>query len=95
MWIAVCGNDNNETVEQRAALLKADISPKAFDLEEEKDDDIVRFAYRMKEASEEKAPPTFYCFAVGQKGHVQVAMYFDKEKDIHTARKTWRTIKEI
>lgn len=94
MWIAVWGNDKKDPIETRIKWIKESISPKAFNHEDVTQGEIVRFAYQMKEASREDAPPTFYCYAVGKTGHVQMAVYYDDAKDIETARKIWRSLKE-
>ena len=35
-----------------------------------------------------------YAFAIGVDGHVQMAVYFDAERDLETARGMWRSLDE-
>jgi hypothetical protein len=94
MWIVVWGNNHNETPKERLAWTKKDISEDSFDIMEEEDSDILRYSYRLKEESEDNRLPAFYCFAIGRKGHVQLAIYFDNKEDIETAHQIWRSLRE-
>jgi hypothetical protein len=94
MWVTVWGNDRNESAVQRLSRIKNDISKEAFDLEESKPEKIRRFSYRLKESSNDKRLPAFYCFAVGETGHVQMAIYFDKESDLKIAKKIFQSLNE-
>lgn len=86
MWVAVWGNDKNENKESRLKRIRADISPQAFDVETSKTSGVLRLSYRLKEGNEQGAVPAYYCFAVGDSGHVQMAIYLDKENDVKSAQ---------
>lgn len=86
MWVAVWGNDNNESKESRLKRIQADISPQAFDVEISKTSGLLRLGYRLKEGNEQGAVPAYYCFAVGDSGHVQTAIYLDNENDVKSAQ---------
>jgi hypothetical protein len=81
MWVTVWGNDKNENNGSRLKRIRADISPQAFDIETSKADKVLQLSYRLKEGKEQGAVPAYYCFAVGNSGHVQMAIYLDNEKD--------------
>lgn len=85
MWVAIWGNDKKETKESRLKRIRADISPQAFDVETSNTSNVLRLSYRLKEGNEQGAVPAYYCFAAGDSGHVQLAIYLDHEKDIKSA----------
>lgn len=94
VWTTVWNKDHDETPEQRLNWIQADSNPDAHSQETEKDGGLIRYAYRLEEESDDKRRPAFYCFAIGQGGHVQMAIYFDREDDLATAKRIWRSLKE-
>lgn len=94
MWIAVWGNDHGQSAEERFAQLRDSVSPDAFDVEEVTSGEVVRLGYRLDEASDDGRAAAFYGFAVGFDGHVQIAIYFDREGDLNLAKGIWRSLGE-
>lgn len=95
IWTNVWNAKEGETPEQNLEMLKKDISAKATDVTEEKQGNILMLSYRLDEASEDKRRPAFHGFAVGPSGHVQIAIYFDDEKDLATARQIFKSLKPV
>jgi hypothetical protein len=94
IWITVWGNDRNESKEEQLAWIKTKMSPDAFDLEELSDDGVLRFAYRLKEKSDDNRVAALYGFAFGDDGYVQTAIYFDDEAALQMAKTIWKSLKE-
>lgn len=86
LWIAVWGNDKNENADARLKSIRHDISPKAFDIQTSKTSHILRLSYRLKEGKDQGGVPAYYCFAVGDTGDVQMAIYLDNEQDVKSAQ---------
>ena len=95
MWVTVWGNDKNDDNELRLKRIRADISPQAFDIETSKAGKVLRLSYRLKEGKEQGAVPAYYCFGVGNSGHVQMAIYLDNEKDVKRAQAICGSLSEI
>ncbi|GAA5497214.1 hypothetical protein Rhal01_03407 [Rubritalea halochordaticola] len=94
IWTVVWGNDQNLSQEERLVWIKDESSPSCYDEITEESDGITRYAYRLKEYSEDDRLPAFYCYAFGNLGHVQMAIYFDSEEDIADAMAIWRSLAE-
>lgn len=86
LWIAVWGNDKNESANVRLKTIRDGISPKAFDIQTSQKSHILHLSYRLKEGKDQGAVPAYYCFAVGDTGHVQMAIYLDSEQDAKSAQ---------
>lgn len=94
LWIAVWGNDEGDTPDQRLSQLVDEIDVGAFHLVTEPDRDIRRFRYRLNEAGADGRVAPFYSFVAGQTGHVQMAIYFNDESDLPLAEQIWRSVRE-
>ena len=94
LWTTVWNNDKAESKAERLEWIQGDSPPEAFDSIVESADGIVRYAYRLKEQSEDDCQAAFYCFAIGQDGHVQMAIYFDSADDLEDAKAIWRSLRE-
>lgn len=94
MWIIIWDNDESESAEDRLEWLKEDTSPEVFDVTMETFEGGIRFSYRLKEDSQDERQPAFYCFVIGESGHVQVAMYLDSPDEITMAEDIWRSLSE-
>ena len=94
-WTIVWNNDKGQTQQERLEWLRSDVSPNAFEVETETDGDVTRYAYRLTEHRDEGVVHALHAFAVGVDGHVQMAIYFDDEGDLETARQIWRSLDEI
>ena len=86
VWTIVWNNDDGETPQQRLTWLQRDSSPEAFDAQVVTSDRVLRYTYRITEHRDEGAVYALYAFAIGRDGHVQMALYFDAEADLETAR---------
>ena len=92
MWVAVWDGEPEETAEQRMSSLMDLINPSAYDLKQESDGSTLRFGYRLREKSEDRRVPAFYAFVVAASGHIELAIYFDREEDMRIAENLWRSI---
>jgi hypothetical protein len=95
VWIMVWNKPAKETKTTRLALLRKDVSRDAFDVQREESNGVLRFSYRLRESWGDAKAPAFYSFVVGECGHVQMAVYFDDERDVEVARTLWRGLKEV
>ena len=86
LWIAIWGNDKGETKESRLNRIMNDMSPKAFEVKTTTSSSILRLSYRLKEEEEQGSVAAFYCFAIGQTGQVEMAIYLDNESDVKKAQ---------
>ena len=71
------------------------MNPEAFDIVQEDLVDAQRFAYRLREDSEdseENSMPALYAFTVVEDSHLQLAVYFDDEHDVEVALRLWRSV---
>ena len=89
-WIVIWGNDDKESAQERLKAIRTDIDPAAFDFEEKADGSILRFAYRLNEKRDGAVVYALYSFAFSETGHVQMAVYFDSESDLETAKSMWK-----
>jgi hypothetical protein len=94
MWIIVWGNDRGEAQKSRLARIQADMSHNVFDLEQFHDEGVLYFSYRLRETSDDRRVPALYGFAIGETGHVQIAIYFDQESDLGKAKAILKSLRE-
>lgn len=94
LWVTVWGNDKNEGKDVRIKRIRERISPKAFDIQALKAGPVLRLSYRLKEEKEQGAVPGYYCYSVGDSGHVQMAIYLDNEKDVVSAQSICGSLSE-
>jgi hypothetical protein len=94
IWINVWGNDRGTTKQERLQRIKADISSKAFQIEERVTGNPLSYLYRLKEEEAQGQVAALYCDAVGERGHVQMAIYMDREADAAEARNIAHSIQE-
>jgi hypothetical protein len=94
LWTNIFRNDLGQPASERLAIFRRSASPDRFDVLEEEQDGVLRFAYRLNEASNDRRRPAFCSFAFGRSGHVQMSVYFDDERDLETARALWRSLRE-
>jgi hypothetical protein len=94
VWVVAWNNDDDESAAERLDWLRETSSPGAFDVIDEQSNDLVRFAYRLEEPSDDKRVAALYCFVIGRAGHLQLAMYFDREADVELGLGIWRSAAE-
>ena len=94
IWTNVWNNDKSESQDDRLQWIQGDSSPNGFDKVTESSDGVSRYAYRLKEDSYDDREPAFYCFAIGEEGHVQMAIYFDSADDLADAQAIWQSLTE-
>ncbi len=82
LWITAWGNDRGESPASRLASVSAKISPDAREIQRATEGDVLRFSYRLTEDGQE----ALYSFTVSPAGHLQMAIYFDDEANVETAR---------
>ena len=82
IYVNAWNNDRDESIDARRSKIKSEISPKAFELQEEQEGAIAFFSYRLIE----DGVNALYGFVFSDARHLQVAIYFDDETDIDLAR---------
>jgi len=92
IYTVVWNNDRQETQASQLAWLKQRVSPEAFGVEEAADGKILRFAYRLREKRKEGLVQAFYGYAIAPQSYVQMAIYFDQESQLESARNIWQTL---
>jgi hypothetical protein len=92
LFVAIWNNDQAESIADRFAWLREDMNPESFDTIEEDLGDRRRFAYRLREDSDDEHVPALYAFTVAADSHVQLAVYFDAEQDLQIALELWRSV---
>jgi hypothetical protein len=92
VFVAIWNNDRAESVSARIDWLREDTDPSAFDIVADDLGTTRRFAYRQSEDSDDDRVPALYAFTVAEDSHVQLAVYFDSERDVETALRLWRSV---
>lgn len=92
IWLTAWNNDKNEGVSQRVQQLRADISPAAHDIAVEQKGSLSFLSCRLAEKSDDRRHDAFYGFVVSEDGHLQVAIYFDDERDAKTAQSLLKSV---
>lgn len=102
IWIAIWNNDHSQSQEARLSSIKKVMSCDAYQLNSSSSAGILRFSYRLHESiSEEElgdengaTVAAFHCFALGQGGQVEMAIYLDKEADLQQAESILQSLTE-
>ncbi len=94
-WSTIYTQKEGETPESSYEWWKAKTSDEAAQVFEFRESMPLRFAYLLHEKPSD-APERWalYTFTFGRTGHVMMAIYFDREEDLDTARKIWLSISE-
>ena len=77
IWMNVWKNDKDETKQARLDSFIASRSQLAYDSKTDSSGNLLRHSYRLAEAADDTREPAFYGFAIGDSGHVQLAVYFN------------------
>ena len=86
IWLNVWGNDNDETIDDRAGRIKSDVSSEAHDIVSGTSGGLFRHSYRLEEMSGNKFVYGYFGFIIAPEGHVQIAIYFDAMADLAAAK---------
>ena len=93
VWMSLWNNDHGESVQERLQWLQSDTSPDAFDVSARADDTPARYSYRLNEDREEGMVYALYGFALKDDGHLQIAIYLDREADLAGAKSLFDSIR--
>lgn len=74
--------------------VEASSDDRRYDVLEESDGGLLRYAYRLDEHADDERRPAFHGFVVGARSYVQIGVYFDDEKDLAAAMAVWRSLAE-
>lgn len=85
VWIIVWGNDNNQSAAERLEEIKRRADDAATDMSVELKSNPARLSYRLSEKHERGPVNGLYGFSFKPEGHVQLAIYLDRESDIEDA----------
>lgn len=88
IWLSAWHNDAGETLDGRLADLKLRCSPERFGELEHRDGKLLRYSYRLREASDDDgAVESLYAYVIAEQGHLEMAIYFDDPADEALARR--------
>jgi hypothetical protein len=85
IWLDIWNNDGQETKADRLAVIETGRSADATSIRRSERGGILYYAYRLDEQSADDRKPALYGFAFADRGHVQMAVYFDAENDLAAA----------
>ena len=89
-WLNAYGGDDPAAA---LANWRSRHSPDAFALIEERQGQLLRFAYRLAEKVEDDRAPAFYGFAAAPAGgEINIAAYFDDASLLDDVLATWRSL---
>jgi hypothetical protein len=94
IWINIWGNDDAEAPRDLFEQFRPALPGGRYDEFEIVEDGVVKYAYRLKEATDDNRVAAFYCFAFGVSGTVQMAVYFDDETYLTSAHALAHGLKE-
>jgi hypothetical protein len=95
IWVSPFGNDKGLSKEDRINGLRAISSADAFDVTTGEREGLLLLSYRLAEPSDDKRRPAYYCIAVADDGHLELAMYFDQENDLTMAQAVWKSVEIV
>ena len=84
VFVSQFRNENADTLETRLAWLRGVMSDQAYDVEETRDDDSIRFSYRLDEQRPTGTLYATYEFHLVATGHLQMAVYTDDANERRT-----------
>lgn len=94
-WTSVYGQKKGETAESTFAWRKKEASKEAVQVFEFTDTKPLRFGYLLHEKPKgESERWALYTYTFGESGHVMMAIYFDRQRDLEIAKKVWLSITE-
>lgn len=93
LWLLAWKNDHDESVTTRLEYFRHNISPEAFASALSGDGIVTRFSYRLNEQRAEGLVYAFHGLAFSDSGHIQCAIYVDKEADLKIARQLFSSIR--
>ena len=85
-WLAVWGNDNNETQAARLAWMKDEANPARSDARESVGGGVTRFSYRLRDESEDGPVESLNACVIAADEHLQMSAYFDDVADAAKAQ---------
>ncbi|AZP10866.1 hypothetical protein [Undibacterium parvum] len=102
IWIAIWNNDHAQSQEARLENIKKVMSNDAHQVSTSSSEGMLRFSYRLHEniseqdgiAEEPETVAAFHCFALGERGQVEMAVYLDSEADVKQAEAILLSLKE-
>lgn len=83
-WISVWGNKDKESEDVWLNGVAGRKSPEATSAEVVRKNGVLYYSYRLAEP--DKKASALYCFARGKVSYVQMAIYFDAEKQSVVAK---------
>jgi hypothetical protein len=98
LWLAIWNSEKNkfELHKEHKATIKNrdDSESKTQEFFDFSDSECVRIGYSIKESDENKSYDVIYGFIIVDNQVIQIALYFDNEKDKDWAIETWKNIKK-
>jgi len=89
LYFVAWNNDNGDAIAVRFGLLRDDVPPEAFEIEEVSGDGYAALSYRLVEDGTEG----LYGFVVAEEGHLQVAFHVSDGVQMDAARALFETLR--
>ena len=92
IWLTMMTNTPNYSVEDLFEGINSNKSPEAYDIKNEKNNNVQTLSYRLYESSGDSKVAAYYGFVISKAGFIQLAIYFDIETDVQLAAKIHRGV---
>lgn len=92
IWASVWNNDDGKSIQERLDWFRSRADASAFDEAESTDGSPARYSYRLNESRQKGVVYALYGFVFKDRGHLQIAFYFDQENDLNMARSLFESI---
>lgn len=86
IWISAWGNDNGDSIDQRAGWIAAETPRDAYDVLSGPRGPVYRHAFRRDEVKADGVLQGYYGYTVAEGGHLQMAIFIDTEDDLGLAK---------
>jgi hypothetical protein len=95
-WTTAYTMKEGETPASTLKRVKEDAPTKTVQTIEHTDAKPLRYAYILHETTETGQPERWalYSYTFGERGHIMMAIYYDREADLDVAKKIWKSITE-
>jgi hypothetical protein len=81
IWLAVWGNDRNESAAARIAAVKETAAPHRYAEREERTERLTRYSYRLRDQNDDGPVESLNAVVLNEREHVQMSVYFDDPAD--------------
>ncbi|MEX0792685.1 MAG: DUF2185 domain-containing protein [Pirellulaceae bacterium] len=95
-YLLVWGNEEDQPIETRLADLREEIPAEATEIQVQSEGDLQLLTYHHTEdLSTEEEAPGLHGLAIGETGHVQIAVYCFDNAEAERAKALWGSLKTV